>query len=60
MDLTDIEILGKLFNTTLFPISVCIVLFKYIQTQNNEMRKTLENNTKVLNELSTIIKNFLK
>lgn len=60
MEFSDVEILGKLFNNTLFPIAVCIILFKYITQQNKEMQKTIENNTKVLNELATIIKNFLK
>lgn len=60
MEFSDVEILGKLFNNTLFPIGVCIILFKYITQQNKEMQKTIENNTKVLNELATIIKNFLK
>lgn len=60
MEFSDVEILGKLFNNTLFPIAVCIILFKYISKQNEEMKKTIENNTKILNELTTIIKNFLK
>lgn len=60
MDFSDFEILGKLFNNTVFPIAVCIFLFKYISQQNKEMQKTIENNTKVLDELATIIKNFLK
>lgn len=60
MEFSDVEILGKLFNNTLFPVAVCIILFKYITQQNKEMQKTIENNTKVLNELATIIKNFLK
>ena len=60
MEFSDVEILGKLFNNTVFPICVCIILFKYITQQNKEMQKTIENNTKVLNELATIIKNFLK
>lgn len=60
MDFTDIELIGKLFNNTVFPIAVCIILFKYITQQNKEMQKTIENNTKVLNELATIIKTFIK
>lgn len=60
MDFTEVEIIGKLFNNTLFPIAVCIILFKYISQQNKEMQKTIDNNTKVLNELATIIKNFIK
>jgi len=60
MEFSDVEILGKLFNNTLFPIAVCIILFKYISQQNKEMQKTIDNNTNVLNELATIIKNFLK
>lgn len=60
MEFSDFEILGKLFNNTLFPIAVCIILFKYITQQNKEMQKTIENNTKILNELATIIKNFIK
>lgn len=60
MDFTDVELIGKLFNNTVFPIAVCIILFKYITQQNKEMQKTIENNTKVLNELATIIKTFIK
>lgn len=60
MEFSDVEILGRLFNNTFFPIAVCIILFKYITQQNKEMSKTIENNTKILNELATIIKNFIK
>lgn len=60
MEFSDVEILGKLFNNTLFPIAVCIILFKYITKQNTDMQKTIDNNTKILNELATIIKNFIK
>lgn len=60
MEFSDVEILGKLFNNTLFPIAVCIILFKYISKQNSDMQKTIENNTKILSELTAIIKNFIK
>lgn len=60
MEFSDVEIIGKLFNNTLFPIAVCIILFKYISKQNSDMQKTIENNTKILSELTAIIKNFIK
>lgn len=60
MEFSDIELIGKLFNNTLFPIAVCIILFKYISKQNSDMQKTIENNTKILSELTAIIKNFIK
>lgn len=46
-----------------FPIAMCCALFYYMINQNkrheqeiNDLRTTLEDNTKVLTELSTLIK----
>mgnify|MGYP001147380178 CR=1 FL=1 len=46
-----------------FPIAMCVALFYYMATQNkqheqslDDLRATLEENTKVLTELTTLIK----
>lgn len=57
----------QLVSTLGFPVVMCGALFWYIVNQNakhdNEVKAlttTLENNTKVLTELSTLIKTLVK
>ena len=50
-----------------FPIACCVALFWYMVNQNekhkseiDELTNTINNNTKVLAELTTLIKHLLK
>lgn len=50
-----------------FPIVMCLILLNYMQRQNEKHEKeitdltnTINNNTKVLAELSTLIKTLIK
>lgn len=50
-----------------FPVAVCIALFFYMEKQNerhqtetDKLNDTLQNNTKVLAELCTLIKTLIK
>lgn len=50
-----------------FPIVMCLILFHYMQQQNEkheqeikELTNTINNNTKILAELSTLIKTLIK
>lgn len=60
MDLTTI---GQIVSSVGFPIVMCLLLYKYMQEQNekheNEITKlteTINANTQILTELSTLIK----
>lgn len=63
MDITGIT---QLISSLGFPIVVCGVLFWYLAKEReahkeeiNTLTKTLEENTKVLSELSTLLKTYL-
>ena len=56
MDVENINIIANLFSNVAFPIGCCIALFWVLQKQNNEIKQAIENNTKVLTELTTLIK----
>lgn len=50
-----------------FPIVMCLILLNYMQQQNTKHEKeikdltdTINNNTKILAELSTLIKTLIK
>ena len=50
-----------------FPVAMCIALFFYMekqserhQTETDKLNDTLQNNTKVLTELCTLIKTLIK
>lgn len=60
------EILNIISNVG-FPIAVCVVLFYYMNKQNekhkqeiDKLSETLQGNTKVLTELCTLIKTLVK
>lgn len=60
MDITQIT---QMISNAGFPIAMCLIVFYYMtkhDEQHNEeidnLRNTLEENTKVLSELSTLIK----
>jgi preprotein translocase subunit YajC len=60
------EVLNIISNVG-FPIAVCVVLFYYMNKQNekhkqeiDKLSETLQGNTKVLTELCTLIKTIVK
>ena len=64
MDLSGIT---SLISNVGFPVAVCIALFFYMEKQNerhqtetDKLNDTLQNNTKVLTELCTLIKTLIK
>jgi len=57
----------KLISSVGFPIVMCLILVHYMKQQNeqhdkeiNHLTDTINNNTKVLAELCTLIKTFIK
>lgn len=52
----DINVLANLISTVGFPIAVCV----YLLYSNEKMRQTLEENTKVIAELKTLMSVTLK
>lgn len=64
MDLSGVT---SLISNVGFPVAVCIALFFYMEKQNtrhqtetDKLNDTLQNNTKVLAELCTLIKTLIK
>lgn len=50
-----------------FPIVMCLILFHYMEKQNDkhdkeihDLTETINNNTKILTELTTLIKTLIK
>lgn len=56
MDNETLNIISNIFANVGFPVAVCVALFWLLSKQNNEIKIAIENNTKVLIELTTIIK----
>ena len=64
MDLSGVT---SIISNVGFPVAVCIALFFYMEKQNerhqtetDKLNDTLQNNTKVLAELCTLIKTLIK
>lgn len=60
MDITQVT---QMISNVGFPIAMCLIVFYYMtkhdeqhKEENDNLRTTLEDNTKVLSELSTLIK----
>ena len=58
-----IELIGSIG----FPIVMCLILLQYMDKQNekhdkevHELTETINNNTKILTELTTLIKTIIK
>lgn len=63
----DLNVVTSLISNVGFPVAVCIALFFYMEKQNehhqaetDKLNDTLQNNTKVLTELCTLIKTLIK
>lgn len=61
----DIAEVTQLISNVGFPIGMCLLIFYYMTKQDTKhteetehLRSTLEENTKVLQELTTLIKNM--
>lgn len=59
----DITQLTQMISNVGFPIAMCLIVFYYMtkhdeqhKEETDNLRKTLEDNTKVLSELSNLIK----
>ena len=60
---TIVELIGSIG----FPIVMCLILLQYMDKQNekhdkevHELTETINNNTKILTELTTLIKTIIK
>lgn len=56
MENETLNIITETFSNVAFPVAVCVALFWILAKQNHEIKTAIENNTKVLIELTTIIK----
>lgn len=63
----DANGLISLISNVGFPAAVCVALFFYMEKQNerhqnetDKLNETVQSNTKVLTELSTLIKTLIK
>lgn len=57
MDTETLNIFSNLFANVCFPTAACIALFWFLVKQNKELKNAIDNNTKVLAELKTLLKN---
>jgi len=62
----DISEISTLITSVGFPIVMCLMLFSYMtklneqhETEMNTLKDTINANTQVLTELSTLIKTFI-
>lgn len=63
----DVNAITTLVSNVGFPVAICIALFFYMEKQNerhqqetDKLDETVQSNTKVLTELCTLIKTFIK
>ncbi len=63
MEMTD---LTNIISNVGFPVAMCLLLFYYMEKQNDrhkqetdKLNDTLQGNTNVLTELTTLIKSFI-
>lgn len=55
MDVETIKLFSETFGNIYFPIACCLVLFYIVTKQNAQLKKSLDENTKVISELKTLI-----
>lgn len=63
MDITQVT---QMISNVGFPIAMCLIVFYYMtkhdeqhKEETDKLRTTLEDNTKILSELSTLIKTLI-
>ena len=49
------ELIAELITQQLFPIAMCLILCYYINTTTKEYINAIENNTKAIVELTTLV-----
>lgn len=49
------ELITELITQQLFPIAMCLILCYYINTTTKEYTNAIENNTKAIVELTTLV-----
>ena len=49
------ELIAELITQQLFPIAMCLLLCYYINTTTKEYTNAIENNTKAIVELTTLV-----
>lgn len=49
------ELVAELISQQLFPIAMCLILCYYINTTTKEYTNAIENNTKAIVELTTLV-----
>ena len=49
------ELIAELITQQLFPIAMCLILCYYINTTTKEYTNAIENNTKAILELTTLV-----
>lgn len=64
MEVSDVT---NIISNVGFPVAMCLLLFYYMERQNerhkqetDKLNETLQGNTNVLTELTTLIKTFVK
>ena len=55
MELDTIKLFSETFGNIYFPIACCLVLLYIVTKQNAALKKAIDENTKVLAELKTLI-----
>lgn len=52
------ELISELITQQLFPIAMCLILCYYINTTTKEYTNAIENNTKAIVELTTLVSSY--
>ena len=52
------ELIAELITQQLFPIAMCLILCYYINTTTKEYTNAIENNTKAIAELTTLVSSY--
>lgn len=52
------ELIAELITQQLFPIAMCLILCYYINTTTKEYTNAIENNTKAIVELTTLVSSY--
>lgn len=63
----DLNVIVEIIGSFGFPIVMCLILFYYMEKENekhdkevHDLTETINNNTKILTELTTLIKTLIK
>ncbi len=63
----EVDSVTNIISNVGFPVAMCLLLFYYMERQNerhkqetDKLNETLQGNTNVLTELTTLIKSFIQ